>query len=363
MRTIFSILPHILATGLCTPTAVIQRFRALITVFALIFAPNAFAGPENMVWIEGGTFEMGGFGPEARPNELPTHTVRVDGYWIDTTEVTNRQFRAFVEATGYKTIAEKPPVLEEIMKQLPPGTPPPPPEVLKPGSLVFVPPNDRVPLDDVTGWWQWIHGADWMHPRGPESNIDGMDNHPVVQVAWEDAVAYCNWAGKRLPTEAEWEFAARGGLKGARYCWGDTPLDDEKPQANVWEGTFPNKNTAADGFAWTAPVKSYAPNAFGLYDTAGNVWEWCADWYRADAYVLTRDEKLLVNPQGPEKSFDPEEPYAPKRSIRGGSFMCHASYCLSYRPSARRGETMDTGTSNLGFRCVMSKEMWEKKQK
>lgn len=305
-----------------------------------------------MVWISGGEFQMGGTGPEAQQNELPTRKVRVDGFWMDTTEVTNRQFREFVEATGYVTVAEKAPVLEEIMKQLPPGTPEPDPALLKPGSLVFVPPGEQVPLNDVSGWWQWTFGADWRHPRGPESHIDGMDEHPVVQVAWEDAVAYCTWAGKRLPTEAEWEFAARGGLPGARYGWGDTAIDAAKPQANVWQGTFPSKNTADDGFAWTAPVKSFAPNGFGLYDTAGNVWEWCSDWYRADAYYLTRETPLLVNPPGPEKSFDPGEPYAPKRSIRGGSFMCHASYCLSYRPSARRGETMDTGTSNLGFRCV-----------
>ena len=338
------------------------HFGAILALFVLVFVQNALASPPDMVWIPDGTFQMGGVGPEARQNELPVHTVRVDGFWMDTTEVTNRQFRAFVEATGYVTVAEKAPVLEEIMKQLPPGTPPPDPSVLKPGSLVFVPPSDRVPLDDVSGWWQWTYGADWRHPRGPESNLDGLDEHPVVQVAWEDAVAYCNWAGKRLPTEAEWEFAARGGMAGARYGWGDTEFDPAKPLANVWQGVFPHKNTAEDGFAWIAPVKRFAANGYGLYDTAGNVWEWCADWYRADAYALMVDEKLLVNPQGPEASFDPDEPYAPKRTIRGGSFMCHASYCLSYRPSARRGETMDTGTSNLGFRCVMSAAMWEKKK-
>ena len=316
--------------------------------------------PPGMVWIPGGTFAMGGVGPEAHENELPIHTVRVDGFWVDTTEVTNTQFARFVEATGYVTTAEKTPDLAEIMKQVPPGTPPPDPEVLKPGALVFVAPKESVPLDDVTGWWQWIPGASWKHPRGPESTLDGLENHPVTQVSWDDAVAYCNWAGKRLPSEAEWEFAARGGLSGKRYVWGDELINDAKPQANVWEGIFPTKNTATDGFAYTAPVKTFAPNGYGLYDTAGNVWEWCSDWYRADTYAAAKDVPLTVNPQGPETSLDPDEPYAPKRVIRGGSFLCHASYCLNYRPSARRGETPDSGTSNVGFRCIMTAEQWEK---
>jgi len=317
--------------------------------------------PKGMVLIPGGSFEMGGQGAEARRNELPTHQVRVDAFYVDLTEVTNAQFRAFVEATGYKTIAERVPTMEEIMKQLPPGTPPPDPAVLQAGATVFVPPAQSVPLDDVTGWWQWTPGANWQHPRGPGSDLKGLDEHPVVQVAWDDALAYARWAGKRLPTEAEWEFAARGGLAAKRYGWGDDTLSAAKPQANVWEGVFPSKNTAEDGFAGTAPVRSFAANGYGLFDTAGNVWEWCADWYRADAYALHEGEKLVVNPQGPETSLDPDEPYAPKRSIRGGSFMCHASYCLSYRPSARRGETPDTGTSNLGFRCVVSADAWPPK--
>lgn len=308
--------------------------------------------PPGMVLVPGGTFSMGGVGDEARRNELPLHTVRVDPFYMDATEVTNAQYRAFVEATGYVTTAEKAPELAEIMKQLPPGTPPPDPEILKPGSLVFEAPTATENLDDVSQWWKWVIGADWKHPRGPESNLDGLDDHPVVHISWDDAVAYANWAKKRLPTEAEWECAARGGIAGKKFCWGDEALDAAKPQANVWEGVFPTKNTAADGFVLTSPVKTFAPNALGLYDMAGNVWEWCLDWYRPDAYALTESEPLLVNPQGPESSYDPEEPYAPKRSIRGGSFLCHASYCLSYRPSARRGETPDSGTSHLGFRCV-----------
>lgn len=338
-----------------------------IAVLAMAIAWIAGAAPPNadppkgMVLIPGGTFEMGGQGDEARQNELPTHPVRVDAFYVDETEVTNAQFRAFVEATGYKTIAERVPTIDEIMKQLPPGTPPPDPSVLQAGAVVFVPPAQAVPLDDVGGWWKWVPGASWQHPRGPGSDLTGLDEYPVVQVAWEDAVAYARWAGKRLPTEAEWEFAARGGLAGKRYGWGDEALSESKPQANVWEGVFPCKNTAADGFAGTAPVRSFAPNGYGLFDTAGNVWEWCSDWYRADAYSQYRGEKLVVNPQGPESSLDPDEPFAPKRTIRGGSFMCHASYCLSYRPSARRGETPDTGTSNVGFRCVISADAWPPK--
>lgn len=324
-------------------------------IFLVLFSGMAWATPpEGMVLIPGGTFEMGGQGEEARPNELPRHQVRVDAFYIDKTEVTNAQFRAFVEATDFRTVAERVPTLEEIMKQLPPGTPPPDPSILQAGSVVFVPPANSVPLDDVTGWWQWVPGASWKHPRGPQSDLAGLDTHPVVHIAWEDAVAYAKWAGKRLPTEAEWEFAARGGLSGKRYAWGDAALDPRKPQANVWEGVFPSRNTAEDGYTWTAPVASFPANGYGLFDTTGNVWEWCSDWYRADAYTAYKAESLVVNPQGPSESLDPDEPYAPKRSIRGGSFMCHASYCLSYRPSARRGETPDTGTSNLGFRCVIS---------
>jgi formylglycine-generating enzyme required for sulfatase activity len=315
-----------------------------------------------MVWVPGGEFMMGSDGPEARPMESPVHQVRVDGFWMDVAEVTNAQFAAFAKATGYVTIAEKVPTLEEIMAQLPPGTPPPSKDVLQAGSLVFTPPDHPVPLNNVAAWWYWTLGSNWRHPEGPDNGIEDRPDHPVVHIAWDDAVAYCRWAGKRLPTEAEWEFAARGGLEGARFVWGDTLRLKEKPMANIWHGRFPDDNTAEDGYVLTAPVKSYPPNKYGLYDMAGNVWEWCSDWYRPDTY-RQRQQKTAVNPAGPNKSFNPTDPYSPSRVIRGGSFLCHVSYCESYRPGARRGSAVDTGLSHLGFRCVMTKEMWNNIQK
>ncbi|HKE00021.1 MAG TPA: formylglycine-generating enzyme family protein [Planctomycetota bacterium] len=315
--------------------------------------------PLGMAWIPGGEFSMGSDAPDAWPAEGPVHRVRVDGFWMDEAEVTNAQFSKFVEATGYVTVAEKPVEWEELKKQVAPGTPKPPDEMLKAGSMVFTPPDHAVRLDDFSQWWTWTKGASWRHPEGPESGLEGRGNHPVVHVCWHDAVAYAKWAGKRLPTEAEWEFAARGGLDGAHFIWGDSPVSDAKPQANVWQGKFPFDNTKADGFVRTAPVKSFAPNGYGLYDMAGNVWEWCSDWYRIDAYakqVAESGGKTLVNPPGPSDSFDPREPYSPKRVHRGGSFLCHASYCSSYRPSARLGNSPDTGMSHIGFRCVKTPE-------
>jgi formylglycine-generating enzyme len=315
---------------------------------------NASA-PEKMVWIPGGEFTMGS--DENEPAEAPAHRVRVDGFWMDETEVTNAQFTKFVEATGYVTTAERKPDWEEIKKQVPPGTPMPPDEQLVPASMVFTPPQSAVKLENFSAWWSWVPGANWGHPNGPQSDLSGKLNHPVVHVSWDDAVAYCQWAGKRLPTEAEWEFAARGGLEEKPFIWGDEPPSDSHPQANIWQGHFPNLNTRADGYVLTAPVKSYKPNGYGLYDMAGNVWEWCSDWYRLDAYLLVEAplvDGVLLNPQGPTKSFDPGEPLAPKRVHRGGSFLCSDSYCSSYRPSARRGTTPDSSMSHLGFRCVKS---------
>jgi len=312
--------------------------------------------PPDMVWIPGGEFTMGTDGPIGRNDERPAHRVRVDGFWMDQAEVTNRQFERFVEATGYVTTAEKAPTLEEVMKQVPPGTPPPAKELLVPGALVFTPPNASVPLDNVARWWSWMPGANWRHPEGPASNLEGRELHPVVHVSWDDAVAFAKWAGRRLPTEAEWEFAARGGLEGKVYVWGDEPPSDWRIFANIWQGEFPNRNTKADGYVRTAPVKSFKPNGFGLYDMAGNVWEWCADWYDSELYERRAGGGMVVNPTGPEKSHDPTQPYQPLRVERGGSFLCHESYCLRYRPSARHGGAPDTGMSHVGFRCARSAE-------
>jgi formylglycine-generating enzyme required for sulfatase activity len=286
------------------------------------------------------------------PEEKPAHRVYVNGFWMDASEVTNRRFAAFVEATGYVTTAEKPPSLEEIMAQVPPGTPPPDEADLVPGALVFTPPAQTEGLEDYSQWWVWTPAADWRHPEGPESSLVGRDDHPVVHVSWYDADAYCRWAGKRLPTEAEWECAARGGLAGNDYTWGNDPPTDDDPRANIWQGQFPVHNSSADGFVRTAPVASFAANGYGLYDMAGNVWEWCGDWYDARLYDRRADRGVIENPQSPAKSFVPHRPYEAQRSQRGGSFLCHASYCLRYRPSARHGGAPDTGMSHVGFRCV-----------
>ena len=302
--------------------------------------------PEAMNWIPGGQFWMGGGRQFADAH--PLHLVYVDGFWMDRTEVTNAQFQKFVAATGYRTVAEQPPPLDEIMRQVPPGSPPPPPEQLVPGSLVFSPPDESVPLDDISQWWSWQPGADWRHPEGPDSDIDERMDHPAVHICWDDAIAYARWAGKRLPTEAEWEFAARGGLDRQPFTWGDQLLPDKHWQANVWQGEFPNRNDRDDGFRRTAPVGSFPANGYGLFDMAGNVWEWCADWYRPDYY----ERSPRRNPRGPDESFDPQEPTIAKRVQRGGSFLCSDQYCVRYRPAGRgKGEPHSTA-SHIGFRCV-----------
>lgn len=298
---------------------------------------------------------MGTDEQEAYASERPAHRVEVDGFWMDETEVTNRQFDEFVKATRYLTVAERPPVWEEVSKQLPPGTPEPPPGTLVPGSLVFAFPEEIVTTDDPSLWWAWTPGASWKHPEGSGSGLDGRWDHPVVHVAWDDAVAYAKWAGKRLPTEAEWEIAARGGLEGRRYVWGDEFKPDGTYMANIWQGRFPNKNLAEDGFVGTAPVKSFPPNGYGLYEMAGNVWEWCGDWYDAAYYPGLAAGTVLHDPAGPDRSFNPSEPLSPQRVTKGGSFLCAENYCLNYRPSARRGTAADTGMSHLGFRTVMTR--------
>ena len=305
----------------------------------------------NMVWVEGGAFEMGGDNEQARPDEYPKHPVRIKGFWIDKTEVTNAQFAAFVEATGYITTAEQEVELEEIMAQLPPGTPPPPPEALEPFSLVFQIPEgggQHGPQD----WWAIVKGANWRQPQGPGSSIKGLENYPVVHISWYDAMAYAKWAGKRLPTEAEWEYASRGGLQKNIYPWGNDQIDDSQPQANYWQGTFPTSNERTDGYLRMSPVKSFPPNAYGLYDMAGNVWEWVSDWYHSDYYAYNKKNNLVDNPIGPGSSYDPLNPATPQKVVRGGSFLCNESYCSGYRTAARMKSSPDTGLEHTGFRCV-----------
>ena len=307
---------------------------------------------EGMVYIKTGTFSMGGDNAQAEADEYPKHKVTVDGFWIDKTEVTNAQFAAFVKATGYITTAEKKPDWNELKKQVPPGTPKPDESLLVPASLVFKATKQAVELSDYNQWWEWKAGADWKHPHGPQSNIAGKENYPVVHVSWYDAEAYCKWAGKRLPTEAEWEYASRGGLENNIYPWGNEPLNKGKIKANTWQGNFPNNNTQSDKFYYTAPVKSFEANSYGLYDMAGNVWEWCADFYSNNYYNTLSKNGDIKNPRGPVKSYDPQEPYAQKRVIRGGSFLCNESYCSGYRVARRMKSTEDSGMEHLGFRCV-----------
>jgi formylglycine-generating enzyme len=317
--------------------------------------PNKdITAPSGMVWIPGAEFTMGTDDVRSFPNERPAHKVQFEGFWIDEHDVTNAEFTKFVEATGYVTTAERKPDWEELKKELPPGTPKPDDSVLVPGSLVFTPTSQPVPLNDLSAWWRWVPGASWRHPEGPGSNITGRENHPVVQVSWYDAMAYAKWAGKRLPTEGEWEYAARGGLDGKRYPWGDEFRPKGKYMANTWQGQFPVTNSAEDGFVGTSPVKSFPPNGYGLYDMAGNVWQWCSDWYRVDAFTELASQNVCRDTGGPSESWDPADPNAPKRVVKGGSFLCNPSYCESYRPSARRGTPPDTGTSHTGFRCVIS---------
>lgn len=309
---------------------------------------------EGMVLIKAQTFLMGANDNEGRVDEYPQHKVQLADFWIDATEVTNAQFKKFVDATGYITTAEQKPDWELIKLQLPPGTPKPAEDVLVAASLVFVKQPIGTPLDNAAAWWSWKQGANWKHPKGPGSDIKGKDNYPVVHVSWDDAQAYCKWAGKQLPTEAQWECAARGGLK-TKYTWGSEDIEKGKPKANTWQGTFPSTNTKWDRFDGLAPVKQFAPNAMGLYDMAGNVWEWCSDWYREDTYTTQLENnsaQVIVNPIGPDDSYDPQEPNAPKRVVRGGSFLCNASYCKGYRVTARMKTSADTGLEHTGFRCV-----------
>jgi sulfatase modifying factor 1 len=327
---------------------------------ALAVVVNAVAidppkAPPGMVWIPGGEFEMGavvnGHGSDEMPmasnDAEPIHRVHVDGFWIDKTVVTNAEFAKFVAATNYVTVAEIAPTKEEF--------PDAPPENLVAGSVVFRPPEHEVALDNYYQWWDYVKGASWRHPTGPESNIEGRESYPVVQVAYPDAEAYAKWAGKRLPTEAEFEFAARGGLKGKTYVWGNDFRPNGKWMANTYQGRFPVKDEGQDGFVGLAPVAKFPPNGYGLYDMSGNVWQWCSDWYRPDYYAeLAKTGGVANNPKGPDRPFDPAEPNEKKRVQRGGSFLCNAQYCSRYIVGTRGKGDFNTGTNHLGFRCVMS---------
>jgi formylglycine-generating enzyme required for sulfatase activity len=311
------------------------------------------ASHQGMVLIKGGEYMMGAADKEGRPDEYPAHKVSVSSFWIDITEVTNAQFKKFVDATGYITTAEKAPDWEEIKKQVPPGTPKPADSLLVASSLVFTPPSYPVELNDASIWWSWKKGACWKHPQGEGSTIAGKENYPVVQVSWDDAMAYCKWAGKRLPTEAEWEYAARGGKQNEKYFWGNEEVESGKPKANTWQGHFPNHNSGWDNYTGAAPVQSFAANGYGLYDMAGNVWEWCSDWYNADYYASIK-QNISIDPAGATESYDPMDPNVPKKIIRGGSFLCNATYCKGYRVSAKMKTSPDTGLEHTGFRCVVN---------
>lgn len=298
------------------------------------------ADTNGMVWIPGGSFRRGAEGGAS--DELPVREITVSGFWIDRTEVTNEAFEKFVRATGYVTVAERKPDPAEY-----PGVPP---ERLVAGAAVFRSPNTRVELSDFLSWWEYIPGASWKHPEGPTSDLTGRERHPVVHVCWTDAVRFAEWAGKRLPTEAEWEFAARGGLQGKELAWEGGMTPGGRWQANIWQGDFPYTNTREDGHVGTAAVGSFPPNGYGLFDMAGNVWEWCADYYLPNYYEICPQK----DPPGPDTSFDPNEPGVVKRVQRGGSYLCSDTYCTGYRPGARMKSTPDTGLSHSGFRCARS---------
>lgn len=296
---------------------------------------------DEMIWIPSGTFWMGS-DERGMPDTKPWHQVTVDGFWMDRAPITNIEFSEFVKETGYVTTAEK----RLDPKQYPGARL----QDLEPAGIVFVQTEGPVDLTKPLNWWKLIRGASWEHPEGPHTNIENLSDHPVVHVSYEDAQAYAKWKGKRLPTEAEWEYAARGGLEKKKYVWGDEKLPEGKWMANIWQGKFPYDNSAEDGFMGTSPVKHYPPNGYGLYDMSGNVWEWCSDWYDAKYYSVSPSK----NPQGPEKSYDPNEPRIAKRVLRGGSFLCCDQYCRRYVPGGRGKNSPDSGTSNIGFRCVKS---------
>jgi formylglycine-generating enzyme required for sulfatase activity len=337
-----------------SPPAAVATAPVFLSTVANAAGPPGSA-PDGMVWIPGGEFSMGAADPMGADNNdvgmratrdsRPIHRVYVDGFWMDRSEVTNEQFAVFVKATGYLTVAERVPRAEDF-----PGAPP---ENLVAGSVVFSNPGRPVPLNDHLQWWSYSRGANWRHPLGRDSSIAGKERFPVVHVAYEDAEAYAKWAGRRLPTEAEWEFAARGGLSGRLYPWGDDFRSDGRWMANTHQGHFPDRDAGEDAFTGIGPVAQFPPNPYGLHDVAGNVWEWVSDWYRPDYYAqLAAHSGAARNPKGPDSSFDPDEPGAPKRVMRGGSFLCTDQYCSRYMVGTRGKGEVTTGTSHLGFRTV-----------
>ncbi|MEQ8472253.1 MAG: formylglycine-generating enzyme family protein [Marinoscillum sp.] len=337
-----AIIVFIIVSGCAQPSGKKEIPESTIT-------PEQYKG---MVLIPSGEFTMGGKSEQAYQDEYPRHDVVVSGFYMDETEVTNAQFKEFIEVTGYVTIAEKDIDWEELKSQVPQGTPKPPDSVLQSGSLVFAQTDVPVDLNNYAQWWKWTVGANWQHPEGPGSSIGSRMDHPVVHVAWEDAKAYAEWAGKRLPTEAEWEWAAMGGAKDAKYPWGNGTIEEATDKANFWQGKFPYQNYGLDGYERTAPVKSFSANGYGLYDMAGNVWEWCEDKYDVRIYESYSQSNIVENPKGHEQYYDPREPYTPKHVIRGGSFLCNDSYCSGYRVARRMSSSKDSGFNHTGFRCV-----------
>ena len=333
-------------------------FACFLALAGLVAGLQAAEPPPGMAWIPGGEFDMGAAEPTgmdhthvgmlATDDARPIHRVAVQPFWMDRTEVTNAAFARFVAATGYVTIAERAPRREDF--------PDVPVDRLVPGSAVFRAPGGPVSLDDPLQWWAWVEGANWRHPEGPGSSLEGRDRHPVVHAAYADAVAYCEWAGKRLPTEAEWEFAARGGLAGKVYPWGDEFRPGGRWMTNSFQGSFPDHDDASDGHVATAAAAQYPANGYGLHDVAGSVWEWTSDWYRPDYYAqLARSAAVARDPRGPAESYDPDEPGVPKRVQRGGSFLCTEQYCARYMVGTRGKGEPSSSANHVGFRCVRSR--------
>jgi sulfatase modifying factor 1 len=336
-------------------------FKVLICLTLIGCETSIPSAPEGMVWIPGGTFEQGAIDSDqyAMQHEKPRHKVKIDGFFMDVTVVTNKKFKEFINKTGYITVAERAVDWNEIKSQLPENTPKPHDSVLEPGSLVFK--KSKVPLDNLNDffqWWKWKIGANWNNVTGDKNNINIIqDDLPVVHVSYEDALAYCKWANRRLPTEAEWEYAARANKKDNIFTWGNN-INDLHTNANTWEGDFPVTNSQKDGYERLAPVKTYPANDFGLFGMAGNVWEWTSDWYNVNYYSeLSNTKGVCDNPGGPLKAYNPNNIYIQEKVIKGGSFLCNQSYCISYRISAKMGTSPDSSLEHLGFRTVATKKM------